>query len=134
MRFLRRHREAADHLAEDWQPRLYGRIIVVALLIAYVVAFIFENTKDVRDGGAWNELEGVCDPLPHAASTPTAQSATTRREIAEQTKRLPILPPLAEPISKIDRPTIGSPVMSESDLTEANSSRSERVSARAQLG
>ena len=48
MRFLHRNREAADHhIAEDWQPRLYGRLIVLALLIAYVVAFIFENTKHV---------------------------------------------------------------------------------------
>ena len=45
MRFLRRSRDAAGRIDEEWQPRLYGRLIVLALLIAYVVAFIFENTK-----------------------------------------------------------------------------------------
>ncbi|HLY93370.1 MAG TPA: lipopolysaccharide assembly protein LapA domain-containing protein [Gaiellaceae bacterium] len=47
MRFLRRPRDAAGRINEDWQPRVYGRLIVLALLIAYVVAFIFENTKHV---------------------------------------------------------------------------------------
>ncbi len=47
MQFLRRQRDAAGRLDEDWQPRLYGRLVVLGLLIAYVVAFIFENTKHV---------------------------------------------------------------------------------------
>jgi len=47
VQFLRRQRDAAGRLDEDWQPRLYGRLVVLGLLIAYVVAFIFENTKHV---------------------------------------------------------------------------------------
>lgn len=47
MPFLRRPRAAAGRINEDWQPRVYSRLIVLALLIAYVVAFIFENTKHV---------------------------------------------------------------------------------------
>ena len=47
MRFLRRPRETAGRINEDWQPRVYGRLILLAVLIAYIVAFIAENTKHV---------------------------------------------------------------------------------------
>ncbi len=47
MRFLRRQRDAAGKLDEQWQPRVYARLIVLAIVIAYVIAFILENGKHV---------------------------------------------------------------------------------------
>lgn len=47
MRFLRRQREAASELEEQWQGRLYARLIVLAVVVAYVIAFIIENSKHV---------------------------------------------------------------------------------------
>jgi len=48
MRFLRRQRDAAGRIDEEWQPRLYGRLIVLALLVAYAIAFVLENSKHVN--------------------------------------------------------------------------------------
>ena len=47
MRFLRRQREVAGQIEEQWQPRVYARLIVLALVIAYAIAFILENGKHV---------------------------------------------------------------------------------------
>ena len=47
MRFLRRQRDAAGRLEEQWQPKVYARLIVLALVIAYVIAFILENGDHV---------------------------------------------------------------------------------------
>ena len=47
MRFLRRQREAAGQIEEQWQPRVYARLIVLALVVAYAIAFILENGKHV---------------------------------------------------------------------------------------
>lgn len=47
MRFLRRQRDAADRLEEQWQPRLYVRWIALALVVAYAIAFVLENGKHV---------------------------------------------------------------------------------------
>ncbi|HKB94014.1 MAG TPA: lipopolysaccharide assembly protein LapA domain-containing protein [Gaiellaceae bacterium] len=47
MHFLRRQRDAAGRLEEQWQPKVYARLIVLALVIAYVIAFILENGKHV---------------------------------------------------------------------------------------
>ncbi|HEY4413975.1 MAG TPA: LapA family protein [Gaiellaceae bacterium] len=47
MRFLRRQRDAASQMDEQWQPRVYVRLIVLAIVIAYVIAFILENGKHV---------------------------------------------------------------------------------------
>ena len=47
MRFLRRQRDAAGQLEEQWQPKVYARLVVLALLVAYVIAFILENGKHV---------------------------------------------------------------------------------------
>lgn len=47
MRFLRRQRDAAGKLDEQWQPRVYARLIVLAIVIAYAIAFILENGKHV---------------------------------------------------------------------------------------
>jgi uncharacterized integral membrane protein len=47
VRFLRRQRDAAGQLEEQWQPKVYARLIVLALVVAYVIAFILENGKHV---------------------------------------------------------------------------------------
>jgi uncharacterized integral membrane protein len=47
VRFLRRQRDAASQMDEQWQPRVYVRLIVLAIVIAYVIAFILENGKHV---------------------------------------------------------------------------------------
>ena len=47
MRFLRRQRDAAGQIDEQWQPRVYARLIVLALVVAYAIAFILENGKHV---------------------------------------------------------------------------------------
>ena len=47
MAFLKRQRDAAGELNEQWQPRLYVRWIVLILLVAYAIAFILENGKHV---------------------------------------------------------------------------------------
>jgi uncharacterized integral membrane protein len=47
MRFLRRQRDAAGRLDEQWQPRLYVRWIALIAVTAYLIAFILENGKHV---------------------------------------------------------------------------------------
>lgn len=47
MRFLRRQRDAAGRLDEQWQPRLYMRWIALIAVTAYLIAFILENGKHV---------------------------------------------------------------------------------------
>lgn len=47
MRIMGRQRDAAGRLAEQWQPKVYARILVLAIVIAYVIAFILENGKHV---------------------------------------------------------------------------------------
>jgi len=47
MRFLGRQRDAAGRLEEQWQPKVYVRLVVLALVVAYVIAFIIENSKHV---------------------------------------------------------------------------------------
>lgn len=48
MNILRRQREAASRVDEEWQPRLYIRWILLALVVAYVIAFIIENSNHVH--------------------------------------------------------------------------------------
>lgn len=38
----------SGQLQENWQPRLYLRLIVLGLLVAYVIAFVLENRKSVN--------------------------------------------------------------------------------------
>ena len=45
MPFLRRNKTEGEPSAEEWQPRLYGRLIVLPLLVAYAIAFVIENSK-----------------------------------------------------------------------------------------
>jgi uncharacterized integral membrane protein len=47
VRFLRRQRDAAGQLDEQWQPKVYARLIALALVLAYAIAFILENGKHV---------------------------------------------------------------------------------------
>jgi uncharacterized integral membrane protein len=44
---LRRQRDAANRMDEQWQPRLYARWVAFALVVAYGIAFILENGKHV---------------------------------------------------------------------------------------
>jgi uncharacterized integral membrane protein len=47
VRFLRSQRDAAGQLDEQWQPKVYARLIALALVLAYAIAFILENGKHV---------------------------------------------------------------------------------------
>ncbi len=48
MRFLpRRPRVDTGQLQENWQPKLYGRLIALVVLVAYAVAFVLENRMQV---------------------------------------------------------------------------------------
>jgi uncharacterized integral membrane protein len=48
VRFLpRRPHVDTDQLAENWQPRLYARLVALIVLVAYAIAFVLENRKHV---------------------------------------------------------------------------------------
>jgi uncharacterized integral membrane protein len=47
MNLLRRQRDAAARVDEHWQPKVYARLILLAAVVAYVIAFILENGKHV---------------------------------------------------------------------------------------
>jgi uncharacterized integral membrane protein len=40
--------EPKEGFGRQWQPRLYLRIIILGLLIAYGIAFVLENNKHVH--------------------------------------------------------------------------------------
>jgi uncharacterized integral membrane protein len=44
---FRRQRDAAGQIEEQWQPKVYLRLIVLAVVVAYAIAFILENGKHV---------------------------------------------------------------------------------------
>lgn len=48
MRFRRRPHLDTQELQENWQPKLYFRLILLVLLIAYAIAFVLENRKAVN--------------------------------------------------------------------------------------
>ena len=48
MRIPRRPRIDTDEVADRWQPRLYARLIVLGLLVAYAIAFVLENRTSVK--------------------------------------------------------------------------------------
>ncbi len=48
MRRLRRPRIDTGEVSDRWQPRLYLRLILLGLLVAYAIAFILENRKQVN--------------------------------------------------------------------------------------
>ena len=47
MRLPRRPRIDTDEVSDRWQPRLWLRLIVLVLLVAYAIAFILGNRKQV---------------------------------------------------------------------------------------
>ncbi|HZR95902.1 MAG TPA: LapA family protein [Gaiellaceae bacterium] len=47
MRLRRRPSIDTDELREQWQPRLWGRLLALILLAAYAIAFVLENRKAV---------------------------------------------------------------------------------------
>jgi len=48
VRFRRRPSIDTEELQENWQPKLYARLIALVLLAAYAVAFVLENKKSVH--------------------------------------------------------------------------------------
>jgi len=47
VRRLRRPRIDTGEVSDRWQPRLYLRLIVLGLLVAWVIAFVLENRTQV---------------------------------------------------------------------------------------
>lgn len=47
MNLLRKQRDAAARVDEQWQPKVYVRLVLLAIVVAYVIAFILENGKHV---------------------------------------------------------------------------------------
>ena len=45
---VRRPRIDTDEVSDRWQPRLYLRLILLGLLVAFAIAFILENRKQVN--------------------------------------------------------------------------------------
>jgi uncharacterized integral membrane protein len=45
---LRRPKIDTDEVSDRWQPRLWLRLIVLGLLVAYAIAFVLENRKQVN--------------------------------------------------------------------------------------
>jgi uncharacterized integral membrane protein len=45
---LRRPRIDTDEVGDRWQPKLYLRLILLGLLVAFAIAFILENRKQVN--------------------------------------------------------------------------------------
>ena len=47
MRRLRRPRIDTGEVSDRWQPRLYLRLIILGLLVAWAIAFVLENRTQV---------------------------------------------------------------------------------------
>ena len=47
MRLRRRPSIHSGELQENWQPKLYARLVAIILLAAYAIAFVLENRKAV---------------------------------------------------------------------------------------
>jgi len=47
VRFRRRPSIDTGELQENWQPKLYARLIALVLLAAYAIAFVLANRKSV---------------------------------------------------------------------------------------
>lgn len=48
MRRVRRPRIDTGEVSDRWQPRLYLRLLVLGLLVAWAIAFVLENRKQVN--------------------------------------------------------------------------------------
>jgi uncharacterized integral membrane protein len=47
VRLPRRPRIDTAEVSDRWLPRLYGRLIILGVLVAYAIAFVLENRKQV---------------------------------------------------------------------------------------
>jgi len=47
VRLPRRRRIDTSEISDRWQPRLYLRLILLGLLVAYAIGFVLENRKQV---------------------------------------------------------------------------------------
>jgi uncharacterized integral membrane protein len=47
VRLRRRPSLDTEAIQENWQPKLYARLIALVLLAAYVIAFVLENRRSV---------------------------------------------------------------------------------------
>ncbi len=45
---LRRPRMDMQELQENWQPKLWIRLVVLAVVVGYAIAFVIENGKRVH--------------------------------------------------------------------------------------
>jgi uncharacterized integral membrane protein len=45
---FRRPKIDTDEVADRWQPRLYVRLIILGLLVAYAIGFVLENRGQVH--------------------------------------------------------------------------------------
>jgi uncharacterized integral membrane protein len=48
VRLPRRPRIDTNEVSDRWQPRLYLRLILLGLLVAFAIAFVLENRKQVN--------------------------------------------------------------------------------------
>jgi uncharacterized integral membrane protein len=48
VRLRRRPSIDTQELQENWQPKLYARLIALIVLAAYAIAFVLENKKSVH--------------------------------------------------------------------------------------
>jgi uncharacterized integral membrane protein len=48
VRLPRRTRLDTGERQDTWQPKLYGRVIALGLLVAYAIAFVLENRSSVH--------------------------------------------------------------------------------------
>jgi uncharacterized integral membrane protein len=48
VRLLRRRHIDTGEIQENWQPKLYARLITLGVLVAYAAAFVLENHKNVH--------------------------------------------------------------------------------------
>lgn len=44
---MRRRRKIDDAHVEQWQPRLWAKLVALVLAVAYLIAFVAENTTNV---------------------------------------------------------------------------------------
>jgi uncharacterized integral membrane protein len=48
VRFRRRPHVDTGELQENWQPKLYLRLVLLGLVLAYVIALVLENRNSVH--------------------------------------------------------------------------------------
>jgi len=71
VRLRRRPSINTAELNENWQPKLYARLIALVLLVAYAIAFVLENRTGVhlhfvfvgKDENVYAQDNNVCDSI-----------------------------------------------------------------------